>query len=227
MSQSSIPLWPLPLAIALLFLGGVHLAWWLSLQGGYIPMCVLYWDGCTSISRAARHGIANQLFRLVVLPCALLHLLNWWLASRWMRHPAKPRDGEAAALLVLGATSAAALAIYAAFLGSPGETYQFLRRYGITLYFGCGFLAQLLFLRLAARESKLPVRLGTAMRLVCAGMLLLGVGNVVAAALLADEAARDGVENALEWQLGMLLLVWFVLQALLWKRARFSMVLER
>ncbi len=226
MRQSPIPLWPLPLCIAVLFLAAVHLAWWLSVQAGTIPSCNPYWDGCTSISRAARHGIANHLFRLVVLPVAGLHLLNWWLASRWLRVDDR-RDCQAGLLLAFGAVSAAALALYATFLGTQGEAYQLLRRYGITLYFGCGFLAQLLLLRLAARESKLPARLGLALRLVCAAMLLLGVGNVLAGALLAEEAARDRVENALEWQLGLLLVAWFALQSRLWKRVGFSMLLVR
>ncbi len=226
MRNPEIPLWSLPLSIAILFLGAVHLAWWLSLQAGHIPACMPYWDGCTSISRAARHGLGNHLFRLVVLPCALLHLINWWLASRWL-HADRARDPQARLLLALGAVSAGALALYATFLGTQGEAYQFLRRYGVTLYFGCGFLAQLVFLRLAARESKLPPGLGRAMRLVCVGMLLLGVGNVVAGALLADEAARDRVENALEWQLGLLLVGWFVLQSMLWRRAGFGMMLLR
>jgi hypothetical protein len=35
------------------------------------------------------------------------------------------------------------------------------------------------------------------------------------------------VGNALEWQLGLLLVAWFVLQSLLWKRARLGMALVR
>ena len=42
------------LAIALVMGVAVHLAWWLSLQGGHVEACNPYWDGCTSISRAAR-----------------------------------------------------------------------------------------------------------------------------------------------------------------------------
>ena len=226
MRQSPIPLWPLPLCIALLFLGAVHLAWWLSLQAGTIPACNPYWDGCTSISRAARHGLSNHLFRLVVLPSALLHLLNWWLASRWLRDPGRARDGEALLLLVLGATSAAALALYATFLGSQGETYQLLRRYGVTLYFGCGFLAQLLFLRMTLRRKLLPRALAVWMQGVCVAMLMLGVFNTVAAALVADRAFHDRLENALEWQLGLLLVTWFLLQSLAWRYAGLGLRLE-
>lgn len=219
MHQPHLPLWPLPLSIAVLLLGAVHLAWWLSMQAGTIPVCNPYWDGCTSISRAARHGLANHLFRLVVLPVALLHLLNWWLGARWLRRPRPDADSQAAWLLVFGAVSSLALATYATFLGSEGEAYRLLRRYGVTLYFGCGFLAQLMFLRLAAREGLLATHpaLDWAMRGICLLMLAMGVAFTVAKATLHDEALRNRLENALEWQLGLLLVVWFVLQALAWR----------
>ncbi len=226
MRHPAFPLWPLPLSIALLFLGAVHLAWWLSLHYGYIPPCNPYWDGCTSISRAARHGISNHLFRLVVLPTALLHLLNWWLAARWLRDPGRPRDVEALALLGLGAVSAAALALYATFLGTQGEAYELLRRYGVTLYFGCGYLAQLLFLRLALRRKRLTRALGLWMQWICVLMLMLGVFNTVATELIDDPAFHDRLENALEWQLGLLLVTWFAMQALAWRRVGLAMRLE-
>ena len=61
------------------------------------------------------------------------------------------------------------------------------------------------------------------MAAVCAGMLLLGLGNVAASVLVADPALKDQVDNALEWQLGVLLVAWFALQAALWRRDRFSL----
>jgi hypothetical protein len=227
MPESKFPLWPLPLSIALLFLGAVHLAWWLSLQAGYIPTCNPYLEGCTSISRAARHGLGNHLFRLVVLPCALLHALNWWLAASWVRdsQPAMPMSRRM--LFALGTISALALALYATFLGTEGETYRFLRRYGVVLYFGCGFLAQLLFMRLAMRSGRLSGGLARDMQGICVAMLALGVMNVATSALVADENLRDRVENALEWQLGLLLVGWFVLQALCWRRDQYVLVPAR
>lgn len=220
------PLWPLPLSIALLFLGAVHLAWWLSVKAGHIPACMPYWDGCVSISRAARHGLGNHLFRLAVLPCATLHLLTWWLARAWLRKPGGGTDRAGAALSMLGAASALALAVYAAFLGTDGETYRFLRRYGVVVYFGCGYLAQLLFMRLAKRRGKLAPGIAGAMLAVCVAMLGLGLASVVTGLVLADPALKDRWENAFEWQLGLLLVGWFVLLAILWKRDGFAMVLR-
>ena len=219
------PLWPLPLTAALLLLAATHLALWLSIQAGHVPACVPYWEGCTSISRAARHGLGNHLFRLLVIPCAVLHGATWWLAGRWLRND----DGNAATywMLALGLFSASALAIYATFLGTDGEVYGFLRRYGVTVYFGFGFLAQLLLMRRARVLRRMPPVLLTGMALVCVAMLGLGVGNVIAGALVAEDSLRDRIENALEWQLGLLLVGWHLLLARGWWRERFGLRLYR
>ena len=137
--QRPVALWPLPLSVAVLFTVAAHLALWLSIRDGWIEACVPYVEGCTSISRAARRGLGNHVFRLMVLPCAALVGLHWWLAARWL--------GRGAAVVAwMGAAAAMALALYAAFLGTEGEAYRFLRRYGVVCFFGFGYLAQLVFL---------------------------------------------------------------------------------
>src|SRR5690606_5148859 len=117
--QRPVALWPLPLSVAVLFTVAAHLALWLSIRDGWLEACVPYVEGCTSISRAARHGLGNHVFRLMVLPCAALVGLHWWLAARWL--------GRGAAVVAwMGAAAAMALALYAAFLGTEGEAYRFL-----------------------------------------------------------------------------------------------------
>src|SRR3546814_1971991 len=81
----SLPLWPLPLLAALVPLLAAHLAWALSLRADLIPACNPYWDGCVSISRAARPGLGNHLFRLAMLPCAAVQVLCRLAAAHWLR----------------------------------------------------------------------------------------------------------------------------------------------
>ena len=218
MSRTTVPLWVFPLAIALVMAVAAHLAWWLSLRAGYVEPCNPYWDGCTSISRAARHGLGNHLFRLMMLPCAVLVAIHWWLASRWLAGNGTPSR----ALAALGVTCALALGVYATFLGTEGAAYGFLRRYGITVFFGCGFLAQLVFLRRwrASAMTGAARRQWQLMAAVCVAMLLLGVGNVAGDALLQDRVHQDRLENALEWQLGLLLAAWYLMQAWCWRHER-------
>lgn len=219
MIRSTVPLWPLPLAIAITLVVAAHLAWWISVQAGYIPWCIPYLEGCTSISRAARYGIGNHLFRLLVLPCALLVWLHWWLSARWLR----ARGARAGSIAAAGAIGAVALAVYATFLGSEGDVYRFLRRYGVVVYFGCSYLAQLLFLRLAGRTGALDRFTNAGMVAVCVAMLALGVANVVATALIGGTELQDRLENVLEWHLGVLLVVWFLLHARLWRREGYAL----
>ncbi|MCL1633806.1 hypothetical protein M2650_03985 [Luteimonas sp. SX5] len=220
MERIAAPLWPLPLAIALVMLVATHLAWMLSVQAGYVPLCNPYWDGCTSISRAARHGLGNHLFRLMMLPCAVLQGLHWWSARDWLRLQ-RPGANGGGALLPLGIGAALSLAVYATFLGTEGEVYRFLRRYGVIVYFACSYLAQLVFLRQLRRRGLAQGPLPGVMLVICVTMLLLGVINAVLAAV-ASERLKDVMENALEWQFGILLVAWFVAQAWLWRRSGYA-----
>jgi hypothetical protein len=206
----SLPVWPLPLLIALLFVVAAHAAYLLSIQAGHVPACVPYVDGCVSISRAARHGVGNHLFRLLVIPCAVLHALVWLLAHRWLR------GGRW--MTVLGVGSAIALAVYATFLGTEGEAYRFLRRYGVVVYSGFGYLAQLALMRRASRTQALSARVIAAMSWVSIAMLMLGIANVVAGLVLADPLEKDRWENIFEWWLGLLMVGWHAVLALGWWR---------
>ena len=119
-SARTLPLWPLPLLAALLPFVVSHLAWWLSVREGLMPACNPYWDGCVSISRAARHGLGNHLFRMVMLPCATLQALCWLAATLWLRRQWQVR---VRVLPWLGLAAGVFLALYATFLGSDGAVY--------------------------------------------------------------------------------------------------------
>ncbi|WP_024890733.1 hypothetical protein [Luteimonas huabeiensis] len=222
MHRRDIPLWPLPAAIALILLLGTHAAWALSVQAGIVPPCIPYLEGCTSISRAAREGPANPAFRLLMLPCAPAIGLHWWLAGRWLA----AAGAHGRMVRTAGVLAAVALAVYVAFLGTEGEAYRFLRRYGVVAFFGAGFLAQVAFLRAlgsGALARRASVR---ALRAVCVLMLLLGVAHVVALAAVGGSPFQDRFENALEWLLGLGLVAWFAAHAALWRAVGAALRLE-
>ncbi|GAA5080926.1 hypothetical protein [Lysobacter panacisoli] len=211
-SRLSVPLWPLPLlAAAMPFVVG-HLAWWLSLRDGLIPSCNLYWDGCVSISRAARYGVGNHLFRMVMLPCATVQALCWLAATLWLRR----ETGAAMRVLPwLGLAAAVFLAMYATFLGTEGRAYEAMRRYGINLYFGLTYLALLSVLRVLSRP---PVRdrAYVPLLVVALGFMALGLASVALRYALDDPALLDRWENLLEWHLGLWLTAMFAVLAWRW-----------
>jgi hypothetical protein len=208
--------WPLPLACSLVPVVAVHAAWALSRQAGLVPDCIPYLDGCTSISRAARHGAANVLFKLLMHPCAALQAIHWWVAARWVReHGAGP--DAARRLRALGALAAVALAVYVAALGTEGWLYGWMRRYGITFYFAGSFLAMVVFVaQLRARGA--ARRLALAMMALCWAMLALGLASALLPLAPASRDLADRLHNVMEWHLGALFTLWFLLHAAVWRR---------
>lgn len=220
-SRTTVPLWPLPLLAALMPLLVGHVAWWLSVREGYIPACNLYWDGCVSISRAARFGLSNHLFRLVMLPCAAIQVLCWLGATVWLRRQTSARMRV---LPWLGLLAGVFLALYATFLGTDGRAYEAMRRYGISLYFGFTYLA--LMATLQALSKELPRPPGYRPLLVVGlGFMVLGLASVIVRYTLSDAALLDRWENALEWHLGLWLTAMFAVLAWRWWRDRVRITL--
>lgn len=171
----------------------VHTAYVISAQAELVPWCLPYVEGCTSISRAARHGAANIFFKLSMLPYVPLLAYFWWRAaalssarSGWMR--------------AAGLTGTAFLLLYVIFLGIEGDIYQWLRRFGITFYFGMTLLALMLLARRFRDQARALVAL-------CWLMLGLGLASIPLQHLALD---RDAAVNALEWSYALLMMLAFI-----------------
>jgi hypothetical protein len=211
----SLPLWPLPLLAAVIPLVVTHLAWWLSVRDGLVPACNPYLDGCASISRAARHGAGNDVFRMGMLPCAALQSLCWVVATAWLR---RETSRAVSTLPWLGAMAGVALALYGTFLGTDGPTYELMRRYGNVIYFGSTGLALLVVLWALSRE-----RAASAYRLllvIALVLLAIGLGSVVVGYFVEEPRIRDAWRNVLEWHLALWLTGIYAVLAWAWRRER-------
>lgn len=219
-------LWPLPLVAGLLPVIASVAAFWISVAQEYITACNPLVEGCVSISRAARHGLGNQVFRALILPAATLQAITWLLANHWLT--SLGAGGRSMKwLAVLGVFAGVFLVLYASFLGSEGDAYRWLRRYGVIVYFGFTYMSMLI---VAARLHHLvahvglhlPVRLDIALLLLLAAILLMGLFNYFARPMLADASARDRIENLLEWYSGLGFTVYFLALAWVWRRTGFN-----
>jgi hypothetical protein len=220
-ATTGLPLWPLALWAGLLPLLATLLAWALSVRLGLVPACNPFFDGCVSISRAARQDLPNHLFRALMLPAATLQGLVWWLAAHWLRKGLGPERGTSA-MALLGAAAAVALVLYASFLGTDGAIYRALRQYGTVVYFGFTCLCMLLLggaVQRLARDGRLPlpaalvhVHIGLAITLVA-----LGLGNALVAAWLPGEW-KGRVENLTEWWGALIFVLSFFALAAMWWR---------
>lgn len=229
-ASAALPLWPLPLLAGLLPVIAGLLAWQLSTRLELIPACNPFIDGCVSISRAARHGLPNHLFRAIVLPAAVLQGLTWWLAAHWLRELALLSAARARVLAAVGAAAAIFLVLYGTFLGTEGELYRWFRRFGIWFYFGLTAIALVVVVGLIARASQrgsdaLSRRFGRSLLALVWLMLALGVASAFSPLAIPDELANDRFTNVLEWWGAAIISVLFAALAWAWRRTRFALKL--
>jgi hypothetical protein len=189
-------------------------------------ICNPYVDGCVSISRAVRSGPGLHLFRAVMLPCAMLLFISWAMVRDWLLCLDACRPRRAAAVFWLGAVGALFLVLYVTWLGTEGEWYRWLRRYGVTVYFGGTSLAQLLLVwilwpqRQRLGDGRLYGPIGALTPLVVL-QWLLGVFSVAKRLLLDDPELMDRIENLVEWYYGLPLALVPVVVALMFVRTGF------
>ena len=216
----------LPLLAGLLPAFATIVAYQISVSSGLIPSCNPYLDGCVSISRAARHDLPNHIFRALVLPGATLQGLTWILCAQWLRSLDTFAGKYSFALAWIGTFAGAFLVLYGAFLGTEGETYQWLRRYGINFYFGFTYLCMLMasakVFRLArAGWLRPPMHLDRVLGVLCLLIMVFGLTNLFAKSLLSDVQLVDRLENILEWYAATAFTLFFASLAWLWHRTRF------
>lgn len=219
-------LWGVPLAGGLMPAAGALAALWLSISLDIVPACNPFLDGCVSISRAARHDLPNQVFRALVLPAAALQALTWLLCAHWLRGAGADPRGLVRALPWLGLPAGMFLVLYGTFLGTEGEAYRWMRRYGVIFYFGFTYLEMLIVSGLLWRLARAgaitpPGRIDLWLMGLCAVTLAIGLAQVLAPPLLDSENLKNRVENVLEWYVALDFTLFFVALAWVWHRTRF------
>lgn len=221
-------LWPLPLLAGLLPLVATVIAYRLSIQLGLVPECNPFFEGCVSISRAGRHALPNILFRGLLLPAAVLQSMCWILCPGWLRTLGAAPDRWQCALPALGVAAGVLLVVYGTFLGTEGEGYRWMRRYGVAFYFGLTCIGMLVVsdkLRRQIRGGKLERCVAAVLLALCALLPLLGLAHLLLPLWL-PEPAIDALENATEWWGGAIFTVFFVALAWAWRSTGFGLQLH-
>ena len=213
----------LPLIAGIVPFVGVHVCYVIAVQHGFLVACNPYIDGCTSISATGRHPPASFLFRAIELPVAAILIVIWYFTVEWLRalRPALSKR-VAVAILVSGVAGALALIVYVTFLGTKEPVYEFMRRFGIYVYFLGTVLAQL-FVALSLRSVRNAAlgRLPDVLLLLCVSPFALGLLNLVQKAVLAH-ATADALENSIEWFASTLMQAYFVVLYFAWRRTGFE-----
>lgn len=209
------------LAAWLLAWTGPLAAYLLSASGGYVDWCVPHLTGCDSISASGRHGWGFFVFKAAMLPAAGFTFIYWVLCLQWLRLIAAPSRVDHA-IFTLGMIGTTFLVLYVTFLGSEGDTYRALRRYGTVVYFGFTYLAQLLFAK-RILQSDISSRIVTWKYGLAIFMLVTGLVFAAAANFFDND---DFLQNISEWNCASALTAFPLLTWLLWRHTGFTPTYE-
>ncbi len=214
-------------AAALLPFVTVHASYSLSAFTGLIPLCVRYLEGCTSVSSAGRYGAAYFLFKAGMIPSAVLIAVFWWLCRRWLLTLGDEDSRAARIMVAVGIVAALFLVLYTVFLGNRGDFYNLMRRFGVTVFFGASYLAQLLLIsRLATldpSDRRLPAGLVKILKAIALALLVAGLSSIPIMHLMPVDWRPDKhrFQNIIEWNFCLLLVANYALVAWAWHYSRF------
>jgi hypothetical protein len=156
-----------------------------------------------------------------MMPTAALLVFFWYLQSIWLKQITEKTHRS---IFILGGIGALFLILYVNFLGSEGDFYQFMRRYGITFYFALTVLAQMLSIRnLQKARQALAKQSQQYLKIQFILMILywcLGIANVTIKAT--GVSWVDQAENIIEWHFALYMSLYFGLTAMMWKRSKFN-----
>lgn len=218
----------LPLVAGLVPIVAIHASLLIAINAGVISACFPYFDGCTSISATGRYEPASFLFKPAMIAESIIMIAYWLFNVAWLRSmllAANSAERNAGLLMgTLGSIGALFLLVYVTFLGSQEPVYEFMRRFGVYLYFALTIVAQLMIASrcIAIGKQTGQVRLQTVARIQLTIALVpfaLGILNLILKASLED---ADAAENIIEWIFALLMHCFFLLTYCAWRETGFT-----
>lgn len=211
----TMPVRYIAITVALLPFLAANLSYIFSASQGFVEWCNPYLDGCTSISRAGRHGIAYFVFKGLMIPAAVLMMVYWYINYQWLTFMQSRYKKVQRLILVMGFIAPLGLIVYSCVLGSVGDVYFTLRRIGVIIYFSLTFFAQLLLTYCVSKLDNISLR--SAYRvyfLICLAMWGLGLVH------LAFEILRpefDTIDDIIEWNFALLTTLFYLSSYWIWR----------
>lgn len=218
---------PRTLAIIVTFLPLIasNGAYLLSAYEGFVPWCMPYIDGCTTISRAARSGNAIFIFRAAMIAYGVLLIWFWIYSKHWLNLLHGRAVKSSNIILWLGLVGAASLIIYLDYLGTTGEVNRFMRRYGIMVFFTFTSLAQLLMLnqhdKILKKMPDAAINLKSVKYQLVILLLMLFIG-IISILLNITQNKTYESENIVEWNFSLLMTLYFSGMIFIWKDYRYA-----
>ena len=216
----------LAIIITILPLIATNAVYLLSAYEGNVPWCNPYFDGCTTISKAARSGNSIYIYRATMIAYSVLLIWFWIYTRQWLLQVLGEVTRLSKAIMWLGIIGALFLMVYIDFLGTSGEINRFMRRYGIMIFFTFTPLAQVLLLKLhfqalsRAASDNLTSPVLNFQLYVLLIMCIIGIVSII---LDVAQLKTYQSENIVEWTFAFLLNMYFAGMVIIWRNYRYHL----
>ncbi len=198
-------------------------AYLLSAFEGFIPWCMPYIDGCTTISQAGRSGYTIFIYRALVMTYSVLLMWFWIYSKSWFELLHGYTTKIARIIFWLGLAGSISLLVYIDFLGTTGEINNIMRRTGAMLYFTLTPLAQLLMLKqhynIFCKKPEVSIKT-RALQYQLFIILLMLITGAISIYLVVTNNITYEIENIVEWNFSLLLNLYFIGMIFIWKDYR-------
>ena len=171
----------------------VSISYLISAFFNYVPWCIPFTDGCTSISKVGRYGISFYIYKIFLIPVAILVIYFWFKIYLEIY--------KNIFLLIMSLIASIALIIYLSSLGFDGSTYRFMREFGIFFFFILMPLTQILVTSLAP-----PDHFKTKFFIF---LILISYSVLLFAYLKILTLDNGNYENIIEWNFAFLIFLFF------------------
>lgn len=172
-------------------------SYFIAAYAGYVEWCIPVIDGCTSISKVGRQGVAFYLYKTLIIPSMFLIATFWIYVHKTIYH-SRYMLGISISLCIF-------LVIYLYALGFDGAVYRAMRRIGVIVFFIGMPIAQI-WLILATRKH-VTGRLKTLLYMFIYAYLVIVVGYFYVRSSLHNRE----LENVMEWITALLIFSFFSL----------------
>ena len=217
-------IWPIPFVLGVLAIIAGNVSFILSVNEGFVETCFPYFEGCTSISKTGRQGLSFIVFKLIILPVMTLLSIYWLLSYNLIKNSIEVNKLTLKIMITSGVIGSIFGIIYASFLGSEGNIYQLLRRFGIYFFFLGTYLSQVLEVYLLFRSKKNHNSIY--LKIMKFLSYLIGLVIVFSIPIYGLIEEDDWLENVLEWNITLLIFIYFILVSLFWKEKNYLFILK-
>ena len=217
-------LWVLPFFIGISAIFSGNLAYLVSLNEGFVDACFPYLEGCTSISKTGRNGLASILFKLTILPVMTLLSAYWIISFTTLKQNILNKILRNRVMMTSGLIGSLFGILYAAFLGSDGDIYQLLRRFGIYFFFLGTYIAQIL--EVIQLSTNPIIKESNSFQLMKLVVILIGLIILISTPFYGFLEDDDWLENVLEWNITFLIFFYFILSGVLWRKPTLRMKIK-